>query len=219
MERMNEPASVTERDDGYTQDLASQLVADSVGASRGMVVVDLCAAPGGKATLMASTGARVIAVDRKRSRAGLVAGNAQRLGIEPLPVLVADGRHPPLRPGSADRVLVDAPCSGLGALRRRADARWRVEEEAVDRLAEVQKGLVEAGAALLKPGGELTYSVCTLTVAESIDVADHLTRVRPDLQPVDIEGELWQAWGTGVRVLPQTADTDGMALFRWRRPA
>jgi len=217
LERMNEPAEVTEREDGYTQDLASQLVAGSVGARAGEVVVDLCAAPGGKATLMAGQGALVIAADRKRSRSGLVAGNAARLGIDRLPVLVADGARPPLRPGSVDKVLVDAPCTGLGALRRRADARWRIDEEAITRLSAVQRGLVGAAADLLKPGGELTYSVCTLTVAESTDVADFLTATRPDLVPIPLEGEPWQVWGTGGRVLPQTIDTDGMALFRWRK--
>lgn len=217
LERMNEPAEVTEREDGYIQDRASQLVAEAVGAGPGDLVVDLCAAPGGKATALANTGARVIAVDRKRSRAKLVSGNAERLGIERLPVIVADGAAPPLRPGSVDKVLVDAPCSGLGSLRRRADARWRVDEEAIDRLATVQRGLIDAAADLVRPGGELTYSVCTLTVAESTDVADHLTSSRSDFEIVAIPGEPWQSWGSGVRLLPQTADTDGMAIFRWRR--
>lgn len=217
LEAMNTPAPVSERDDGYIQDRASQMVAAAVGAAPGEVVVDLCAAPGGKATALASTGAFVVAADRKRSRARLVAGNARRVGLERLPVLVADGAAPPLRPASVDRVLVDAPCSGLGALRRRADARWRIDEEAVTRLAAVQRDLLAAGADLLRPGGELTYSVCTLTLAETIEVADHLSATRPDLEVLPPPGQPWDALGTGARLLPQTADTDGMAVFRWRR--
>lgn len=217
LEKMNEPAEVTEREDGYIQDRASQMVAEAVDARPGDLVVDLCAAPGGKATALATTGALVIAVDRKRSRAKLVAGNAERLGLDRLPVLVADGAAPPLRPRSVDKILVDAPCTGLGALRRRADARWRVDPQAVTRLSEVQRGLVQAGADLLGPGGELTYSVCTLTTAESTEVADHFSSTRPEFEPLAIEGDRWQAWGSGVRILPQTHDTDGMALFRWRR--
>ncbi|MBV9953518.1 MAG: hypothetical protein JO291_16305, partial [Acidimicrobiia bacterium] len=175
---MNEPAEVTERDDGYVQDRASQLVTEAVGAGGGDRVVDLCAAPGGKATGLATRGADVTALDLRPGRARLVAGNAKRLGLR-VPVVVADGRHPPLRPGSADRVLVDAPCSGLGALRRRPDARWRVEPDSVDRLRELQRALVDEAVTLVAPGGVLVYSVCTLTAAESLAIDEHFARVHP----------------------------------------
>ncbi|MEY2477570.1 MAG: rRNA (cytosine967-C5)-methyltransferase, partial [Actinomycetota bacterium] len=124
---MDSAPTVTRRADGYVQDLASQWVVELVDAQPGDVVVDLCAGPGGKATGLASAGpALVAALDASPARAGLVAGNAARLGSTRVATLAGDGRHPPLRPQSADRVLVDAPCSGLGVLRRRPDARWRV---------------------------------------------------------------------------------------------
>src|SRR4029077_532637 len=105
LEQMNLPAAVTVREDGYRQDAASQWVAASVGASPGERVLDLCAAPGGKATAMAASGASVVAMDSHRNRTALIVAN----GLSR--VAVADGRHSPFAPGTFDRVLVDAPCS------------------------------------------------------------------------------------------------------------
>ncbi|MFM7065159.1 MAG: transcription antitermination factor NusB [Actinomycetes bacterium] len=213
--QMNEPARPTVRPDGYVQDLASQWVVAAVGACPGDVVVDVCAAPGGKATGLAATGATVVALDLHLQRAGLVAGNAERLG-QRLPVLAADATRLPLRPGRADRVLVDAPCSGLGVLRRRPDARWRVDPALPERLAHLQRQLLDAAVPLLRPGGTLVYSVCTLTAAESTEVDEHLAAAHPSLVPLDPVGEPWQPWGRGARILPQWAGTDGMCCFRYQ---
>ncbi|HET6950325.1 MAG TPA: transcription antitermination factor NusB, partial [Acidimicrobiales bacterium] len=107
---MNEPAAVAARDDGYVQDPASQRVAAAVGAGPGERVLDLCAAPGGKATALAAAGARVVAADVRDRRAGLVRRNAAATGVaDRLDVVVADGTRPPWRPAAFDRVLVDAP--------------------------------------------------------------------------------------------------------------
>lgn len=223
VEAMNAPAEVTERTDGYVQDLASQQVAAAVGAGPGDLVLDLCAAPGGKATALAATGATVIAGDHRLRRAHLVAGNAERTGVaDRVATVVADAARPPLRPGRADHVLVDAPCSGLGTLRRRPDLRWRAEAGSVERLAALQRTLVAAAADLVRPGGTLTYSVCTLTAAESTGVDAWLAAERPDLvatPPVgdDAPGAGWAPWGRGAILLPQEAGTDGMCLFRYRR--
>lgn len=215
MEAMNRPAPVTVRDDGYVQDRASTLVADAVPVSPDGIVVDMCAAPGGKATAMASRGAHVIAFDVHRHRAGLIAKNAHRTGTSAtVHAVVADGAAPPLRPGCASAVLLDAPCSGLGALRRRPDARWRMTPNELDDLVSVQARLRDAAAELLAPDGCLVYSVCTVTAAESI-AHQVPPGCEPDPEPLPAP---WEPWGSGWRLLPQHIDSDGMVVVRYRRP-
>lgn len=218
LEAMNRPPSVTERADGYVQDVASQWVVDLTGVEQGEMVADLCAAPGGKATGMAAAGAWVAAGDTARGRVGLLVGNAKRLGLsDRVRPLVADAANPPLRPGSFDRVLLDAPCSGLGVLRRRPDARWRFDPSAVDRLERLQAAMAVAAAELVRPGGVLVYSVCTLTAAETLGVDELLSCERPDLFPLAPPGAPWRPHGRGALLLPQSAGTDGMFLLRLRR--
>jgi 16S rRNA (cytosine967-C5)-methyltransferase len=215
LERMNAPPPVTTRADGYVQDRASQWVAELVEAGPGDRVADLGAAPGGKATAMAEAGAFVVGLELRPSRAGLVAGNAERLGLDAsrLAVVSGDGAQPPLRAGSFDRVLVDAPCSNLGALRRRPDARWRIEPSDVDRLVAVQGALLAGARTLVRPGGVVVYSVCTLTAAESIEHDD------AGWPALDTPSPPWRLYGAGARILPQDADTDGMTVLRYRRPS
>jgi len=212
---MNEPPPVTERDDGYIQDLGSQWVAMAVPASDGQLVLDVCAAPGGKATGIATSGATVVAADLQPQRVGLIVDNADRLGTNDVLAMAADATQPPFPPATFDHVLIDAPCSGLGTLRRRADARWRITPKDVADLVALQQRIIDASAPLVKPGGTLIYSVCTLLAAESID---HV--VPGDFEPITDrpEGE-WRPFGDGWRVLPHDADTDGMILLRWRRSA
>lgn len=233
LEAMDQPASATMRDDGYTQDLGSQWVADAVGAQPGERVLDLCAAPGGKATRMAGAGATVAAADLRPGRVGLIARNAAQLGLTggdgvageegraPGGVVVpvaADGLRPPFAAAAFDRVLVDAPCSGLGTLRRRPDARWRIEASAVASLAELQLALLEAALALVRPGGDLVYSVCTLAAAETTAVDDAVAARHPELVAVAPPTDPWIPAGRGALLLPQAAGTDGMYLLHLRRP-
>lgn len=216
---MNQPASVTERPDGYVQDEASQQVAAFVGAAPGELILDTCAAPGGKATLMAEAGAAlVVAGDHQARRAGLVVANAGRLGLANVATVLADGRHPPFPAGRFDRVLVDAPCSGLGVLRRRPDARWRIRPDDVARLQTLQRQLVEAALTQVRPGGLLVYSVCTLTAAETAGMDNWLARFAPRWRPVPPPGLPWEPVGRGGRVLPQAAGTDGMFVIGLRAP-
>ncbi len=215
---MNEPASRTVRPDGYTQDLGSQWVAALVQARSGETVVDLCAAPGGKSTAMALNGAYVVAGDLQPQRARLVLDNVARLGAADVGVVVGDAARPPIRPRSADRVLVDAPCSGLGVLRRRPDARWRLDEHAVDRLAAVQRSLVDAAVTLVRPGGVLVYSACTLSRAETIGIDEHIAEAHPTLDPLPAPAAPWEPWGRGAILLPQRVGTDGMFVARFHVP-
>jgi 16S rRNA (cytosine967-C5)-methyltransferase len=233
LDQMNQPASMTVRPDGYVQDLASQWVAAAVGAGPAQRVADLCAAPGGKATAMAygpngptsdgrdieASPSLVVAGDIEAARADVVVANVKGLGLTNVATLVSDATHPALRPGAFDRVLIDAPCSGLGVLRRRPDARWRIQPADVGRLAGLQRQLVEAGLPLLRPGGLLIYSVCTLTRPETAGIDRWLADAHPEAHPVLLSiSAQWERVGRGARLLPQAAGTDGMFLLAVRTP-
>lgn len=217
LEAMNEAATTHTRPDGYRQDSASQAVAALVDPDG--LTLDLCAAPGGKATYVAgdSEKGHVVASDLHVHRAGLVATAAKETGND-LSSVVADATNPPYRESCADAVLVDAPCSGLGSLRRRPDARWRITPADVDNLAELQFDLVESASRLVKPGGQVVFSVCTLTAAESTAVDDRIAAELPQLVPEPLN-DLWEPHGRGGRLLPDTFDGDGMAAFVYRMKA
>ncbi len=217
---MNQAAQATERDDGYFQDRASQWVSDLVAEPSSARILDACAAPGGKATALAHglEAGLVVAADYRLDRARVVSANATRLELDNVVVVVADARRPPWPPARFDRVLVDAPCTGLGVLRRRPDARWRVQPGDVTRLSQLQCQLVDQAVSLLKPGGMLVYSVCTLTLAETAGVDRWLSINRPEMMPAPRPEGFWQPWGRGAMLLPQAAGTDGMYLLRLVRP-
>ena len=148
----------------WPQSRASQLVGLAVGSRGGERTLDLCAAPGGKATMLVG---EVVAVDVNEARARELEENVRRLGATNVEVVVADGRELPPELDGFDRALVDAPCSGLGVLNRRADLRWRAEA-----LPELQLELLRAAAARVRPGGTVVYSVCTINADESEAVVD-----------------------------------------------
>jgi 16S rRNA (cytosine967-C5)-methyltransferase len=216
------------------QDQASQAVAAAVGARPGEAILDMAAAPGGKATAMAEMMGDegvVVAADLRRGRAGQVRAAVERLGLVSVQVVVADGRHLPLRaagvPGPAgapgggglfDRVLLDAPCSGLGVLRRRPEARWRLEPSEIDRVAALQRELLTAALAQVRPGGLVAYSVCTLTREETLDIDAWAAGAFPDHTAVAGPGAPWRSHGRGALLLPTAAGTDGMFLLLLRAP-
>lgn len=148
----------------WPQSAASQLAGLCVGSRPGERVLDLCAAPGGKATMLEGD---VVAVELHEGRARELAANAARLGAGNVRVVVADGRALPSELDGFDRALVDAPCSGLGVCAARPDVRWRAEP-----LPELQLELLRAAAARVSPGGTVVYSVCTIGAAENEDVVD-----------------------------------------------
>jgi 16S rRNA (cytosine967-C5)-methyltransferase len=198
------------------QDQASQAVAAAVGARPGETILDLAAAPGGKATALAEAmgdDGLVVAADLRPGRAGRVRDAALRLGLGSVQTLVADGRHPPLAGGGFDRVLLDAPCSGLGVLRRRPEARWRLDPADIDRLAALQRELLTAAVAQLRPGGLLAYCVCTLTREETLDIDEWAAGAFPSLTPAFAPGQPWRPHGRGALLLPSDAGTDGMFLL------
>jgi 16S rRNA (cytosine967-C5)-methyltransferase len=182
------------------QDAASALVAPALGAAAGDLVLDLGAAPGGKAGHMAALGASVLAVDLHAGRARMVRDLAGRLGVqERLWSVVGDGTRPPIGHGRADAALVDAPCSNLGSLRRRPEARWRHTPDEIERLTALQSALLEAAVAAVRPGGRVLYSVCTWTRAETDGVVDAVLQRHPGLEPAPLSGlgELEEAAAAG----------------------
>ena len=204
------------------QDQASQAVVAALGARPGEWVLDMAAAPGGKATAIAETmgdDGFVLASDVSPGRVRLVRKAAARLGLRAVKAVAADARHLPLASTRTfDRVLLDAPCSGLGVLRRRPEARWRLSPSDIDRLAALQRELLAAAVERLRSGGLLAYCVCTLTREETTDIDDWIAATYPALAPDSgaLPGPPWRPHGRGALLLPNAAATDGMFLLLLR---
>jgi 16S rRNA (cytosine967-C5)-methyltransferase len=196
------------------QDEASAWVVDVLDPQPGERVLDACAGPGGKAADIACRAGEVVAADLSPRRVGLVGATAERLGVTAR-LLAQDGTRPAVREGF-DRVLVDAPCSGIGAARRRPELLWRPSASAPMRLAPLQVALALGAASLLRPGGILLYSVCTFPRAETDDVCDALLERAPflvaDRFPGPDGGTLDRA-----RLWPHRHGTDAMFAARFRR--
>jgi 16S rRNA (cytosine967-C5)-methyltransferase len=205
------------------QSLGSALAAALVEAEAGERLLDVCAAPGIKATQLASAVGpvgSVVAVDRDEGRAGELGQLCGRVGVRNVRVEVGDARELDLGSGY-DRVLVDAPCSGLGTLASRPDARWRRSAAAIDELARLQSQLLDVAAAALRPGGRLLYSVCTISRAEGRDVAAAALRRHDDLEPLDLGERLPELAapedGRFLQLLPDRDRTDGFFVAALER--
>ncbi|HYY34383.1 MAG TPA: transcription antitermination factor NusB [Gaiellaceae bacterium] len=159
------PADWIEEGRAWPQSRGSQLAGRAVGAQPGERILDLCAAPGGKATQLAEIAAEVVAVEKHPGRARELEENAARLGAKNLVVVSADALELPPSLSGFDRVLVDAPCSGLGVLNSRPDLRWRAEP-----LPGLQIELLKTGLDRVRPGGTVTFSVCTIHQLENEDI-------------------------------------------------
>lgn len=198
------------------QDQASQAVAQLVAARAGERVLDVAAAPGGKAVAMAeSMGDRgiVAAGDLHPGRVRSMMRSVQRLEVRSVVPFVADGRALPFAERSFDRVLLDAPCSGLGVLRRRPDARHRVTRELIADVAALQRAMLVEAARLVRPGGMLVYSVCTLTRAETVGVDAFAASELAGFVALEPPPAPWRRAGRGAVLLPHVAGTDGMFVL------
>jgi 16S rRNA (cytosine967-C5)-methyltransferase len=210
--------------DGWctAQDESEALVARLVAPQPHERLLDLCAAPGGKCThlaeLMGDEG-EVWAMERQEARAAALEATVQRLGTHAVHVQIGDGRTYAF-PMPFDRVLVDAPCSGLGVLGRRADARWRKGPEVVREMVPVQLELLVAGGRRARPGGVLVYSVCSFEPEETTGVVERFLRQNPSFVLESAAGVL----PDGVvdehgflSVLPHVHGCDGAFAARFRR--
>ncbi|HEX5833838.1 MAG TPA: 16S rRNA (cytosine(967)-C(5))-methyltransferase RsmB [Pyrinomonadaceae bacterium] len=193
----------------YLQDEASQLVAQTVDLQPGERALDLCAAPGGKTTLMAQRAegrALIVASDRFRKRLDTVIKISASHNLTSIKSLVLDAAQPlPFENSVFDRILIDAPCSGTGTLRRNPEIRWRTSESDIRELATQQKLFLKHAARVLKPGGQLVYSTCSVERDENEQVIDAFLDSHTDFQLLKT-----------IRTWPHREGTDGFFIASFR---
>jgi 16S rRNA (cytosine967-C5)-methyltransferase len=239
------PADLIASGQAAVQDEASQLAAIALtraplapaatdanaSAENGERWLDLCAGPGGKSRLLqglatiAAPRASLVAAELHPHRAALVKEALSRAGGQgaPAEVIVADGTRPPWPEGSVDRVLVDAPCSGLGALRRRPEARWRKAESDIAALTELQRALLRSALATVRPGGVVAYVTCSPVPAETRDVVTAVAGADPDVELLDAQAVLADVPGTEsagplfAQLWPHRHGTDAIFIALLRR--
>jgi 16S rRNA (cytosine967-C5)-methyltransferase len=221
--------------DVEVQDEGSQLLALLLDAKRGEMVVDFCAGAGGKTLAIGAAmrnSGRLYAFDTSGHRLDALKPRLARSGLSNVhPVAIAHERDDRIKrlAGKIDRVLVDAPCSGLGTLRRSPDLKWRQTPETVAAQAELQQAILHSAARLLKPGGRLVYATCSLLPAENEVVAGAFSEAHQDFEPVPVAGLLALAQvpqadslcqgedGQWLRLWPHRHATDGFFAAVWRK--
>ncbi|NLY09906.1 MAG: 16S rRNA (cytosine(967)-C(5))-methyltransferase RsmB [Tissierellia bacterium] len=195
------------------QDSSSINVVNSMNIESTDTVLDMCAAPGGKACHIAAlaTNGAVVAADIYEHKVGLIKDYADRMGIKNMEVVQQDSRKErPYWCEKFDKILLDAPCSGLGVIGRKPDLRWKRKREDISELAAIQSELLEMSYKYLKPGGILTYSVCTMSKEETVD---HFYRLdnNPNWERIDeLEGQF---------LLPMKTEGDGFYVMHWKKRA
>jgi 16S rRNA (cytosine967-C5)-methyltransferase len=202
----------------HMQDPASTLVTQYACVPTGAIAADVCAAPGGKSVELSRSASHVFASDLSFARAQRIVENARRLEIDTLHTYVADARFPAIR--QVDLVLVDAPCTGTGTFRRHPDARWRLKISDLAVMSSIQRGILRAAASVVKTGGLLVYSTCSLEPEENDEQIEHFLKENPgwklDPPPEGVVPAAVLDRGL-LRVLPQRHGTDGAFAARLRR--
>jgi 16S rRNA (cytosine967-C5)-methyltransferase len=204
----------------FVQDPAAALVARYAAVAPGSLVLDLCAAPGGKAFELSHTARLVVAADKSEARIQRLRENIQRLEAQNVLPLVADARS--FAVAVADTVLLDAPCTGTGTFRRHPDARWRLRVSDLAVCASVQRTLLRAAADLVRPGGVLVYSTCSLEPEENDQQIEQFLKERADfsLAPPPTAAVPAEVIDAGrLRVLPQRHGVDGAFAARMIKAA
>ena len=204
----------------HLQDPASTLVTKYAAVAEGSVVADVCTAPGGKAAELSRRASVVLASDLSFSRMRRVVENIRRMELDQVLPYVADARKPALR--EVDAVLIDAPCTGTGTFRRHPDARWRLKTSDLAVMGAMQREILRSASTIVKPGGLLVYSTCSLEIEENdAQVERFLTENRNwTLEPPPDGAVPATVLDAGrLRVLPQRHGTDGAFAARLRRNA
>jgi 16S rRNA (cytosine967-C5)-methyltransferase len=209
------------------QDESSMLVAGAVAPEPGMRVLDCCAAPGGKtahmAELMKDRG-EIVANELHEHKRKLIEAQAERLGLGSIQAVTGDAlelarRYPA---DSFDRILLDAPCSGLGVIRRKPDLKWTKTPDDIGEIAALQRKLLDSVSSLLRVGGIMVYSTCTIGREENEQVVRHFLDTHPGFGLPEDSGGTWgklhsDAEGAGVQIMPQDYGSDGFYIARIRR--
>ncbi len=226
MRHRGDPRQLPYYDEGLfqIQDESTGLAVHLLNPQPGETIVDLCCAPGGKTTYIAQfvcAEGYVVACDISLRRLNQVEENRRRLGLSQLHIIAMDGSLLALEAG-VDRVIVDAPCSGLGTIARKPDIRWRRSVEDFQRFHALQLKLLENGAALVKKGGLLVYSTCTIEPEENEDVVSEFCNRQPEFhleKPVDWPNEISEVmdFEGKVKTLPSIHGVDGIFAVRLRR--
>ena len=202
----------------FVQDPGATLVTRYASLPPDIVVADLCAAPGGKALELSRDARMVVASDRSLSRMRWVQENVRRVEAKNVFAMVADARHPAIRP--VDAVVVDVPCTGTGTFRRHPDARWRLKISDIAVMSALQRSILRSAADLVKPGGLLVYSTCSLEPEENDAQIESFLAERDDwrLEPPAEGAVPPSVLDAGrLRVLPQRHGVDGAFAARLRR--
>jgi 16S rRNA (cytosine967-C5)-methyltransferase len=213
---------LSERGELYIQDEASQLVAEVVNAQPGDRVLDVCAAPGGKTTLIAeraSNEATVMAMDVSPRRLATLERTTQLHQLKGIKVMLGDaGASLPFDSGSFDRVLLDAPCSGTGTLRHNPEIRWRLTNDDISQLAAQQKRFLMNAAVVVKPGGLLVYSTCSIETEENEEVVRDFLSSNEQFTQVSLPVNADLVTNSGAaRTWPHRQGTDGFFISAFER--
>ncbi|WP_114743725.1 16S rRNA (cytosine(967)-C(5))-methyltransferase RsmB [Falsibacillus pallidus] len=208
------------------QDESSMIVAYALNLEHGMQVMDSCAAPGGKTTHIAEKldqSGKVVSLDLHEHKVKLILQNAERLGLSNIEGITSDSRKAgeKFKEESFDRILVDAPCSGLGVLRRKPDIKYAKKEKDIESLQSIQHDILNAVAPLLKKGGVLVYSTCTVDQWENENAVKRFLSENKDFEPMELSSipEPLKPFANGsqMQIFPQDFDGDGFFIASLRK--
>ena len=211
--------ALAQNGDIYFQDEASQLVAELLGAQQSERILDLCSAPGGKTTLVAdrADGAYIVASDVSRRRLATVASSVSSQELKNVSLLLLNAvQQLPFREETFDRVLVDAPCSGTGTLRHNPEIRWRLKPDDIERLAAQQLQLLLNASSVVKVGGRLVYSTCSVEKEENELVVAEFLRRQGRFKPIPLKTPFLSS-SAAIRTWPHRHGTDGFFVSAFEK--